>query len=345
MPYFSIIIPVYNVAPYLRECLDSVLKQTFTDWEAICVDDGSTDDSGAILDEYAAKDKRFRVIHQANAGVGAARNAALDVATGEWVLFLDADDVWSKGCLETIIQVQVQEPTSHLIRFKSIEFYDCITFERVSGNVCVVTIDISSEISMSDIFDTLLWGYAYRRSVIGTRRFPPYKRGEDRVFLNGIQLATATKISAVENIMYGYRKRQGSAMQSIPSAQVIVDEMDHRRDIVLMIQESSKTVVYAGSPWLEKYFTSMVGRLIVDMPRKDHERLWTAWFKCVQEMRHCCGLSFKTKAVYQVCCALPCRPVWWFLCFALPWYNIHGVIPRGVRKMVRICKAVGGGRK
>ena len=65
-PFFSIIIPVYNVAPYLRECLDSVVAQTFTDWEAICVDDGSTDGSGAILDEYEAGDKRFRVIHQRN---------------------------------------------------------------------------------------------------------------------------------------------------------------------------------------------------------------------------------------------------------------------------------------
>ena len=63
-PVFSIIIPVYNVAPYLRECLDSVLAQTFADWEAICVDDGSTDGSGAILDEYAAKDARFRIVHQ-----------------------------------------------------------------------------------------------------------------------------------------------------------------------------------------------------------------------------------------------------------------------------------------
>jgi len=72
-PFFSIIIPVYNVAPYLRECLDSVLAQTFTDWEAICVDDGSTDGSGAILDEYAAKEPRIKVIHPKNAGVGAAR--------------------------------------------------------------------------------------------------------------------------------------------------------------------------------------------------------------------------------------------------------------------------------
>lgn len=92
MLLFSIIIPVYNVAPYLRECLDSVLAQTFTDWEAICVDDGSTDGSGTILDEYAVKDKRFRVIHQQNVGVSTARNVALTRAQGEWFCFLDADD-------------------------------------------------------------------------------------------------------------------------------------------------------------------------------------------------------------------------------------------------------------
>ena len=94
MPYFSIIIPVFNVAPYLRECLDSVLSQTFTDWEAICVDDGSTDGSGAILDEYAAKDKRFRVVHKENEGVSVARNVGLDLANGEYILFLDSDDTF-----------------------------------------------------------------------------------------------------------------------------------------------------------------------------------------------------------------------------------------------------------
>ena len=76
----SVIIPVYNVARYLRECLDSVQAQTFTDWEAICVNDGSTDECGKILDEYAAKDTRFKVIHKENGGVSTARNAGLDVA-------------------------------------------------------------------------------------------------------------------------------------------------------------------------------------------------------------------------------------------------------------------------
>ena len=101
-PFFAIIIPVYNTAPYLRECLDSVLAQTFSDWEAICVDDGSTDGSGSILDNYAAMDSRFCVFHQANAGVSAARNKALDNATGDWVGFLDADDIWRPWMLKTI---------------------------------------------------------------------------------------------------------------------------------------------------------------------------------------------------------------------------------------------------
>lgn len=91
-PYFSIIIPVYNTDRYLCECLDSILCQKFVDWECICVDDGSTDNSGMILDEYKNKDNRIRVYHQKNLGVSAARNYGLKVALGEWISFVDSDD-------------------------------------------------------------------------------------------------------------------------------------------------------------------------------------------------------------------------------------------------------------
>lgn len=95
-PTISIIVPVYKVEPYLRRCLESIQNQTFTDWECILIDDGSPDNSGSICDEYAQKDERFRVIHQENAGVAAARNAGLDDAKGEWIGFVDADD-WIEG--------------------------------------------------------------------------------------------------------------------------------------------------------------------------------------------------------------------------------------------------------
>lgn len=88
----SVIIPIYNVEQYLRRCLDSVLCQTFSDWEAVCVNDGSPDNSAAILDEYAARDSRIRVITQKNGGLSDARNTGMKHARGEYVLYLDSDD-------------------------------------------------------------------------------------------------------------------------------------------------------------------------------------------------------------------------------------------------------------
>lgn len=115
MPEFSIIIPVYNVEPYVRTCLDSILKQTTAEWEAICIDDGSTDASGAILDGYAAKDSRFHVIHQKNAGVSAARNRGLEVATGGWVTFVDPDDWLELDLYERVLLRIAQHPDADVI--------------------------------------------------------------------------------------------------------------------------------------------------------------------------------------------------------------------------------------
>ena len=97
---YSIIVPVYNVEPYLRECLDSILAQdSRSEYEVIMVDDGSTDRSGAICEEYAAKYARFRAIHQENRGLSGARNTGLGAAAGEFILFLDSDDLWSPQML------------------------------------------------------------------------------------------------------------------------------------------------------------------------------------------------------------------------------------------------------
>lgn len=92
MPLFSFIIPVYNVEPYLRKCLDSILRQKIDNWEALLIDDGSVDESGTICDEYAARDGRFKVFHKANGGVSSARNVGLENACGEWIWFVDPDD-------------------------------------------------------------------------------------------------------------------------------------------------------------------------------------------------------------------------------------------------------------
>ena len=115
MPEISIIVPVYNARAYLRQCLDSVLAQGFSDFELILIDDGSTDDSGAILDEYAARDDRIHVIHQTNGGQGYARNVGMDRAKGKYVAFLDSDDYWLAGTLETLYAEAERNQTQVLV--------------------------------------------------------------------------------------------------------------------------------------------------------------------------------------------------------------------------------------
>lgn len=102
-PIISIIVPIYNVEQFLHCCIDSILAQTFTDWELLLIDDGSPDRSGEICDEYAAKDSRVRVFHKENGGVSNARNLGLDNARGEWVTFVDADDIIQPGFLRGLL--------------------------------------------------------------------------------------------------------------------------------------------------------------------------------------------------------------------------------------------------
>lgn len=100
MPKISIIVPVYNCEKYLERCLDSIINQTFRNWECILVDDGSTDRSGKILDEYAEKDDRFAVFHKSNKGVSSARNYGMLKCKGDWVTFVDSDDWVENGWLK-----------------------------------------------------------------------------------------------------------------------------------------------------------------------------------------------------------------------------------------------------
>ena len=102
-PKISVIVPVYNVEKYLRQCVDSILVQTFTDFELLLIDDGSTDSSGKLCDEYAEKDARIKVLHQKNGGVGSARNLGLNQAQGEWVCFVDSDDWLDRNCYSALM--------------------------------------------------------------------------------------------------------------------------------------------------------------------------------------------------------------------------------------------------
>ena len=316
-PFFSIIIPVYNVAPYLRECLDSVLAQTFTDWEAICVDDGSTDGSGDVLDEYAAKDKRFRVIHQKNAGVGAARNKGLDIANGNWILFLDSDDVWQHNLLSTVVSMTKAYPGERLYCFNLDYFKDVFSSSQgCSAGDDYTVIDISKNISMDRLFSFFIC-YAYRRDLFDGIRFPGYIRGEDQWLIDKILLERVNVVVSTDSKLYGYRCRPGSAMNSTPSLLALQDEMDYRLEIMEMIDNSPKVAKYAGNKWLEGYFTQSLYQIACSRT-DDKAEVMQLWQKGLCRAVICNGLSKHGRFVAWLCIHLNINLLNLCMCYIVP---------------------------
>lgn len=160
----SIIVPVYNVEKYLRRCLDSIRAQTFTDFECICVDDGSSDGSGKILDEYAEKDSRFVVVHKDNGGVSSARNAGLDVARGEWLAFVDSDDWVEKEWLE-FLYIKCKENDADICWCDYIKEYPNSSSQyieqKTENNIESFVNDI-----LSDKIGAFLWNKLFRFEAI-----------------------------------------------------------------------------------------------------------------------------------------------------------------------------------
>ena len=139
MPKISVIIPVYNVEKYLRECLDSVVNQTLKDIEIICVDDGSTDSSGRILDEYASKDDRIKVLHKENGGYGKAMNIGIDNATGEYIGIVEPDDFINLNMYETLYNIAIKNDVdfikSDFYRFKGNKNNRELFYNKLSKNL------------------------------------------------------------------------------------------------------------------------------------------------------------------------------------------------------------------
>lgn len=143
VPEISVIIPVYNVEKFLPQALDSLLSQTFADFEAVCVNDGSSDNCAEILAAYASKDSRLRIISRNNQGVSAARNAALDVARGNYIVFLDPDDLIHVRFLEIMLE-QIKRTNADFVWCDTIRFNDVGADVNaplpINGAACLLTI-------------------------------------------------------------------------------------------------------------------------------------------------------------------------------------------------------------
>lgn len=182
----SILVGVYNGEIYLAELLDSILAQTVQCWVCICVDDGSTDSSARILEEYAAKDPRFKIIAQANAGVGAARNAALAVARTPYIMFADQDDILKPGAVEKALSA-IEDSGADIVRFQSNRHCRKSPF---------------------------VWERIFRKEAIGNVRFPTITGGEDTAFMWELGLL-GLKSEEIQDELYWNRPNDGSFSRAV----------------------------------------------------------------------------------------------------------------------------------
>lgn len=222
----SVIIPVYNVAAYLPECLDSILNQDYRALEVILIDDGSTDESGAICDRYAQQDSRIRVIHQKNAGAAAAKNAGLRIATGEYLSFVDSDDSLEPGSYRYMLQV-LRESGADAAQFAFRDVYRDRCEDQIHhpGRTVLSHTDYLLRFP-KDWTCALLWNKLYKRSLYEGVFFEEGHKIDDEYF-TWQGFLKPCRVVLDDRIIYNYRRRASSVMGS-PQAgeQRILDCLD-----------------------------------------------------------------------------------------------------------------------
>lgn len=215
-PLVSVIVPVYNVKPYLAETLGSVVCQSYPNLEIIIIDDGSTDGSGAICDEFAAKDDRVKVTHhQKNKGVSAARNAGLDASSGEYIAFLDSDDAFCEHAIETLLSAMLSKDID-LVAGR-------YTSQRTDGQLKAVDTHARHPVSSAGLYDhddairalaggiiqSVLFSKLYRRHLWGNIRFPDGQIYEDTYTFCHI-IDRCEHVFILDEVVYKHRYRKGS---------------------------------------------------------------------------------------------------------------------------------------
>ena len=215
MAEVSIIVPVYQVEKYIRQCVDSILAQTFTDFELILVDDGSKDKSGQICDEYARMDKRVKVIHKENGGLSDARNKGMDQASGNYFMFVDSDDYIAPTMIECLYKSILNE-NADIAACNYLYYFENDRKKNFATNIK------SEVLSGAEIFYnrknernygiwTVAWNKLYKSEVFGNIRFRLGKYHEDEFWANDIYQMDITVIMIPECLYY-YRQRDNSIM-------------------------------------------------------------------------------------------------------------------------------------
>lgn len=208
-PLISVIVPVYNVEPYLAECLDSVIAQSYKHIEIILVDDGSTDQSGQLCDQYAGRDPRITVIHKKNGGLSEARNVGIDRARGEYLAFVDSDDAVAPDFLE-VLYTRLTGNGADLAMCHYEMFTTSYGDTLKTGTATIFDrAEIFRVFYQFDVIFVITWNKLYKKELFNGLRFPVGKKHEDEFMVHHI-LNRCSRAVLTDLPLYKYRQRPGS---------------------------------------------------------------------------------------------------------------------------------------
>lgn len=297
----SVIVPVYNVESYLEKCILSLVSQTYKNLEIILVDDGSTDKSSEICDEWALQDSRIRVIHKKNGGLSDARNAGLDVATGEYIAFVDSDDYIENNMISVLYEALIKHQADMAIGGVSHVGVngDALDQYKVSADAVWDEQQFWRAFEQNYIFCEVVWNKLYQKGLFQDVRFPRGKIHEDEFVLHEI-IDNCQRIATVSDVVYYYVQREdsitgnGRSLRSFDGVEAYVKRAKYLSDKAYY-KQAEQTVLWAIELYIE----------IVSQLSDDNDVLKKRRLKIRKKIMHQCKGMMRRKAAirfwYYVC--------------------------------------------
>lgn len=238
MDKISVIVPVYNVEKYIHKCVDSIINQTYENLEIILVDDGSPDNCGKICDEYSKKDNRIRVIHKENGGLSSARNAGLDIATGEYIGFVDSDDYIATDMYEKLYEcIQKEKSDMAICNFLYVD-ESYLPIEHLNIDTSLKNETLKNTEIYYKFLEHKGWYFItavnrlYKKNIWSVLRFPCGKQHEDEFTAHRI-VGVCDTVSCIDDALYYYIQREGSitnvdfSLKNLDAVEAIVDRINY----------------------------------------------------------------------------------------------------------------------
>ena len=291
----SIIIPVYNVERYLNRCVESVLQETYPHIEVLLIDDGSTDRCGALCDEWAEKDPRIRAVHKENGGISDARNKGLDIAAGEYVVFIDSDDYITADMVKKLYDalkenkadmsicnfLHVDEKGIPIPRLKSVL---PIQDEVLSGTEAIIKLHSPTNGHWYGWHYSMAWNKLYKKSLFDDIRFPKGKFCED-VFIAHRLYAICSRVACIRDICYYYTQRANS-ITSRRSAITYLNDAEGYLDRALFCYDRDLFRTAGHAYWYSAMLLSHACPSYTDT--KAMQKEYKETLECFRRNNHCC---------------------------------------------------------